>query len=259
MDSFIQNRNVKTTKDADLFGRKVSKGASVRVISSVGDYNGFKMRVPPPEFEALFLDHALSASILASELKSKIRCSKSTEDGMYEIEIDSENYLKFFEFSQNFMASIAFSISALESWANNTIQSYVTDDYKPVLMEIEVEENRNKKILKEFSNLIPSNRKFSIQRKVFRVIPIILNCGELSEHNKVRKEISTLIEDRNTIMHMQDNINERTKINFAVSMFKRDNFYPVDLVVRYFNLLYKNAGSKPKWLIDIVEKRKRFK
>lgn len=259
MDRFIRDRNITVVEDTIVFGHQIKKGSKITIVSTAGEYNGFKMRVPPPEFEALFFDHALSAALVARNLKKQISIITSDFDGMPAIENTDKNYLTFFEFSQNFMASIAFTLSALESWVNNTIQSHVDEKNQPVKIEIEVEQKGKKRTISELNTLIPNNRDFSISRKIFRVIPKILNVKELSEHNKLRKELNDLVEERNIIMHMQDDAQQRNKINFAVSMYKRDDFYPIDLVLQYWNKMYYGTESMPMWISDMIKRRDALK
>ena len=53
IDHFVEDKNIKVAEDAILNGRTIDAGSKLIAVLRQGQYSGIKMRVPPPEFEAL--------------------------------------------------------------------------------------------------------------------------------------------------------------------------------------------------------------
>lgn len=96
MDHFLEDNNVKVTKDSEIDGQIIKAGSKITIISQQGVYSGTKMRIPPPEYEALFIFLALKSAEKAEETKKKIEISKSSFDGLSEVDLDDNNQKSFF-------------------------------------------------------------------------------------------------------------------------------------------------------------------
>lgn len=147
MDHFLEDKNVKVTKDSEIDGQIIKAGSKITIISQQGVYGGTKMRIPPPEHEALFIFLALESAEKAEETKKKIEISKSPFDGLFEVDLDDNNQTRFFFMCQHAMAAVAFSISAIESWANKSIAVYGIKNGQPIELTLERPDKPARKVM----------------------------------------------------------------------------------------------------------------
>ncbi|EGQ8037390.1 hypothetical protein ACXIU3_23275 [Vibrio parahaemolyticus] len=251
MDHLLEDNNISVTHDTVLpSGHLVKAGSKVTTISSQGEYNGYKMRVPPPEFEALMFFNALEAAFKAEQMKKDILIQRSGFDGMFEIDTSEENMQKFFAMCQQAMAAITFSISAIESWVNKSFVLHGKVDGKPTQLRLE---RPNKTAREIFSDKIASDHSIPIRPKLFQLAPQVFNVPPLKEHSSLRKAVSELVDERNIVMHMQSSLTisslEFDRVSYAVKLYKVSAFHGPEQILMYFNYIYeKSALPTPLWL-----------
>jgi hypothetical protein len=249
----IEDPNIKLTEDTDVFGTLHEKGAKITIVSKQGEFNGRRVRVPPPEFEALMLQTAVSSASKAADCKKSIRYSESIIDSILALDIDDENHLKFFEFCKCSMSSIAFSVSAAESWANKSIASLGEKNNEPMKLILERPGKSDREVL---SNSVASDRSVLLVPKLFQLVPQVFGVEKLRESSTLKKNIKELIDDRNIVMHMQQKLTiekiERERTSFAVKLFSSDPFKPSEGVLKYMNYIYDHSSADaPEWLTDL--------
>ena len=123
MKHFLEDNNIFVKDDTEAFGFSIAAGSKVTLTSKQGNFNGLKMRIPPPEFEALMFFSAFEAAARAEVIKKMVKVNNSDFDSMLEVESSDDNHKNFFAVCQNSMAAVTFSISAIESWVNKSIRS----------------------------------------------------------------------------------------------------------------------------------------
>jgi hypothetical protein len=259
MDHFLEDSNIKVTKDTQLHDQIVKAGAKITIISKQGIFNGFKMRVPPPEYEALFISSALQSAAKAEEIKKMIKLSKSQYDGLYEVDIDEDNQTRFFQMCLNAMAAITFSVSALESWANKSIAIYGTKEGVPIELTIERPDKPDRKVI---SDKVASDQSIPIRPKIFQLVPQVFNSEPLTCHSTLKKEISDIIDERNIIMHMQQKLSlsnneEFERFSYAIKLYKTNAFVAPEAATNYMNYVYgKSNIEEALW---VTKARKKIK
>lgn len=266
MEHLIEDNNISITRDAVLpSGDFVKAGTKITTLSSQGEFNGFKMRVPPPEFEALMFFNALEAATNAESLKMSIKVVKSDFDGMSEIEISSSNRDLFFKMCQLAMAAVTFSISSIESWVNKSFVLYGEIDRKPVQLRLARPHKPDRLV---FGDEIAADLGIPIRPKVFQLAPQIFNVPPLKEHSTLKKEVGALIDERNIVMHMQAKLSidraELDRVSYAVKLFKVNAFHGPEKVLNYLNYIYeKSSITAPAWLAvankELKAQRKKLK
>jgi hypothetical protein len=257
MDHFLEDKNIKVAKDTKLYDKAVKAGAKITILSKQGVFNGFKMRVPPPEYESLFIDLALESAAKAEEVKKIIEISKSTYDGLYEVGIDGDNYTRFFRMCQNAMAAVTFAISALESWANKSIAIYGIKEGKPIELTIE---RPDKPVRKVMSDTVASDLSIPIRPKIFQLIPQVFNAEQLKYHSSLKKELGNIIDERNIIMHMQQkltlsNNEEFERSSYAIKLYKINAFIALEIVLNYMNYIYGKSNIDEALWITYARKK----
>ncbi|GEM77172.1 hypothetical protein [Vibrio sagamiensis] len=251
MDYLLEENNISVAHDTVLpGGHFVKAGSKITIVSSQGEYNGYKMRVPPPEFEALMLFNALDAAFKAMQMKKVILTQRSSFDEIIEIDTSEENMQKFFAMCQQAMAAITFSISAIESWVNKSFILHGKYDGKPIQLLLEVP---NKKPREVSSDKIASDRYIPIRSKLFQLAPQIFDVPPLKEHSSLKIAVSELVEERNIVMHMQSSLTinslELDRVSYAVKLYKVSAFHGPKQILNYLNYIYeKSALPTPLWL-----------
>ena len=262
MEHLLEDNNIFVTHESVLPDGQLAKaGSKITVISSQGEYNGYKMRVPPPEFEALMFLNALESAFKAELRKKEIKFHYCDSDGMFEIDISEENRQKFFEMCQQAMAAITFSISAIESWANKSFILHGKTDGKPLQLKLE---RPNKDPRYVFTDKIASDPSISIRPKLFQLIPKVFNVTPLKEHSSLRKTISELVDERNTVMHMQSKLSisglDLNRVSYAVKLYKVSTFYGPEQILKYFTYVYEQSHlPAPAWLSFASNKLKAYR
>lgn len=84
MEHLTEDNNIRVKDDCDLFGLPLKAGHKIICISKQGNFNGLKMRVPPPEFEALMFFTALESAAKAEVLKKVVVVEKSSFDCVFQ-------------------------------------------------------------------------------------------------------------------------------------------------------------------------------
>lgn len=251
MDKLVEDQFLKTEKDFTYGDQIAPAGSKIQIVSKKGEFNGYQMFIPPPEFEGLLLNSAIDSATKAFLLKKEIPLTTSSIDNLKEVEISSEAKRQFFQFCQQAMISSAFSISAIESWANKTIQLLGKDnDLKPLKLKFE-----NLKGKESFINSdeIASQRHITLVPKLFQLIPQVLNSKTLKPHSTLRQKLITVIEDRNAVMHMQQDLNIEEQLlkrsDFAVKMFIVNPFEAVTTTLKVIKYFYETSNhGQPDWL-----------
>ncbi|PSU55161.1 hypothetical protein [Photobacterium phosphoreum] len=266
MQHLLEDNNLSVLEDTILPCGQLAKGGSkVTIVSTEGEYNGYKMRVPPPEFEALMFFNALEAATKAEQLKKLIKINKSIFDGMPEVDTSSENMQTFFNMCQQAMSSITFSISSIESWVNKSFVLFGRKNGELIRLKLSRPDKSDRFIS---SDKVASDLGVSIRPKIFQLAPQIYNVPALKEHSTLRKSIKDLIDERNIIMHMQSNLTlndiDLGRVSYAVKLFKINAFEGPELILRYLNYIYeKSSISAPTWLEvanrDLKSRRKKIK
>jgi len=251
MKKFIEETNAFVTEDTILFtGQKVEAGARITIVSSQGTYNGMNMRIPPPDFEALMLFSAIESARKAEELKKDIIISQSDFDGMDQIETNNINHSNFFTMCQHVMTAVAFSISAIESWANKSFITHGVKSGEPIKLTMK-RPNKPDKII--FSNKISSDSNIPIRPKLFQLIPQVFNANPLKEHSTLKQSVISLVEERNVVMHMQSIVvidnDEFERISYAIKLLKVSSFNAPETVLKYITYIYdKSKINEPAWV-----------
>ncbi|MBN8704208.1 MAG: hypothetical protein J0M08_14200 [Bacteroidetes bacterium] len=261
MKHFLEHNNITVSHDTLLpNGLIIKKGSKVNTISSQGDFNGFRMRVPPAEFEALMLFNAIDSAQQAQLLKNEIKIIQSTFDGMKEIETSEDNMSIFFNMCQHAMAATTFSISALESWANRSflLHGRIGNEY----MKLNIQ-RPNKPEREVSADAIALDQQIPIRVKIFQLIPQIFNVIPLKTHSKLRNSISELVDERNIVMHMQAKLkisdNELDRISYSIKLLKTDATKSPINVLKYLNYVYKQSKINPPSWLEIAEKNLRIR
>lgn len=251
MDKLVEDEFLKV-KDDFIFGDQIAPaGSKIQIVSKQGQFNGLTLRIPPPEFEGLLLNTAIDSAAKAFLMQKEIPTIKSDFDGIKEVELTSDAKRQFFQYCQQVMISSAFSVSAIESWANKTIQLLGRGkNLQPIKLEFE-----NLKGKKSYfnSDQIASQRSITLVPKLFQLVPQVLNSKTLKPHSTLRKKLVTIIEDRNAVMHMQQDLNIDEQLikrsDFAVKMFVTNPFDSVSTILKIINFFYENSDNEqPDWL-----------
>ncbi|MEG3755323.1 hypothetical protein [Psychromonas arctica] len=251
MEHLIEDNNISVTEDTVLpSGHLAKAGSKVTTVSAQGEYNGFRMRVPPPEFEALMFFNALEAATKAELLKKTIKVEKSSFDGMNQIDISNDNMAAFFAMCQQAMAAITFSISSIESWVNKSFVIHGMRDGVPVQLKM-IRPNKPDRIIS--ADKVAADLGIPIRPKIFQLAPQIFNAPPLKEHSVLKKTVGDLVDERNVIMHMQAKLSinsiEFGRISYAVKLFKVSAFHGPEQILKYLNYIYeKSHQSSPLWL-----------
>ena len=261
MDHFYEDRNIKLSKDAELDGKIIKAGTKVTCVSRQGEFSGFKMRVPPPEFEALIFFSALESAAKTEMLKKKIKVIESQFDGLEEIEGSEENRSNFYTMCQNGMSSVAFSIGAIESWANNAIAIHGLENGKPTKLHLN-RPNKSDRIVS--SDSIASDSSIPIRAKLFQLVPQVFSSVPLKEYSTLKKQLGEVVEERNIVMHMQSKLSildqEVKRVNYAVKLFRTNAFFAPETVLKYISYIYKNSHIEEAPWVSIAKKElKTFK
>lgn len=266
MEHLIEDNNISITKDSLLpSGDFVKAGTGITTLSLQGEFNGFKMRVPPPEFEALMFFNALEAATNAELLKKSIKVGKSDFDRMAEIEISSSNRAIFFKMCQLAMAAVTFSISSIESWVNKSFVLHGEVNGKPVQLRLARPTKPDKLVL---SDEIASDLRIPIRSKIFQLAPQIFEVPPLKDHSTLKKEVGGLIDERNIVMHMQAKLSidrvELGRVSYAVKLFKASTFHGPEQILNYLNYIYERSSiAAPAWLAvankELKAQRKKLK
>jgi hypothetical protein len=251
MDKLVEDQFIKIEKDI-LYGDQIAPaGSKFQIVSKKGQFNGFEMFIPPPEFEGLLLNSAIDSAAKAFLMKKEITLIESTIEGLKEVDATSEAKRQFFQYCQQAMISSAFSISAIESWANKTIQLLGRDSaLKPIKLEFK---NLKDKIFYYSSDEIASQRGITLVPKLFQLVPQVLNSKSLKPHSTLRQKLISVIDDRNAVMHMQQDLNIDEQIikrsDFAVKMFVVNPFEAVTTTLKVIKYFYDNSNhEQPDWL-----------
>ncbi len=254
MEYFLEDNNISVKEDTEAFGFSISAGSKVTCVSKQGDFNGLKMRVPPPEFEALMLFSAFDSAARAEVIKKMVKVNKSSFDSMLEVEGSEANHKNFFSACQNSMASVAFSISALESWVNKSIEVYGLKDGVPTELTLERPGKPDRKVL---TSKVASDLRISIRVKLFQLVPQVFNVAPLKLHSTLRSNVSDLIDERNIVMHMQSKLSlenkELDRVSYAVKLFKASSFNAPDLVLKYVNYIYSKSDIQTASWVKVAE------
>lgn len=256
MEYLLEDNNITIAEDTDIFGISVDAGTKVIVVSKQGEFNGIKMRVPPPEFEALMFFNALESAAKAEVLKKMVCISKSSFDSLFEVSESESDRNNFFAACQNAMASVAFSISAIESWANKSIEILGQKDGKPTELTLQRPGKPEKKVL---TNKIASDIGISIRVKLFQLVPQVFSIEPLKEHSTLRKQLINLIDERNIVMHMQSKVTvsnqDMDRVSYAIKLFKINSFNAPELILKYLDYIYsKSLIDKTEW-ISVAHKK----
>jgi hypothetical protein len=255
MDHFLEDNNIKITKDIELYGRIARAGARIICVSKQGDYSGFKMRVPPPEFEALLFFTALESAAKAEVLKKMVAVSKSEFDGLQEVTDSVGNRSNFFAMCQNAMAAVAFSISAIESWANKSIAIHGLVQGQPSEL---VFKRPNKQDRRVMSDSVASDLGIPIRPKVFQLVPQVFSTAPLKDYSTLRHRLGEIVAERNIVMHMQHKPNIVDKkvgrVTYAIKLFKTNAFMAPETILNYVSYIYGNSKiEEPSW-VSIAKK-----
>jgi len=250
IDHFVEDKNIKVAEDTVLDGKVIDAGTKLNFVLRQGQYSGFKMRVPPPEFEALLFFNALESAAKAETLKKMIKVDKSTFDNLPQVDYEDQNRSIFFSMCQNSMASVAFSVSAIESWANNSIAIYGLNNGQPTELTMKRPNKPDRKIM---SNSVASDLSIPIRPKLFQLIPQVFSCPQLKDHSTLRERVCNVIEERNIVMHMQNTLSisdeEVERVNYAVKLFKVNPFTAPEAMLNYVIYIYEHSIiEEPQWV-----------
>ncbi len=265
IDHFVEDKNIKVTEDTELDGVTIDAGAKLNFVLRQGQYSGFTMRVPPPEFEALLFFSALESAANAETLKKMIKVEKSSFDGMIQINDEDSNRSLFYSMCQNAMASVAFSVSAIESWANNSIYLYGLKNGNPTELTLKRPNKSDRKVM---SDSVASDISIPIRPKLFQLVPQVFSCPQLKEHSTLRKRLGGIVEERNIVMHMQNTINisneEVERVNYAVQLYKVNSLMSPEVILSYITYIYDNSSiDEAQWVAvakkEIAKLKKKLK
>jgi len=255
-DHFVEDRNIKVSEDTEVDGRIVEAGTKLTFLLRQGQYSGFKMRVPPPEFEALLFFHALEAAAKAETLKKMIKVEKAEFDGLPQVSLEDQNSSTFYSMCQNGMASVAFSVSAIESWANNSIAIHGLNAGQPKELVLKRPNKADKKVK---SNLVASDPNIPIRPKLFQLVPQVYSCPQLKEHSTLRKRVGEVVEERNIVMHMQNTLRvldeEVERVNYAVRLFKVNSFLAPETILNYVSYVYEHSNIEEASWISVAKQQ----
>ena len=242
MEHFLEDNNISVKDDTEAFGFSFAAGSKITCISKQGDYNGLKMRIPPPEFEALMFFSAFEAAARAEVIKKMVKVTKSVSDSMLEVESNDDNHKNFFAACQNSMAAVAFSISAIESWANKSIEVYGLKDGNPTELILQRPGQSDRKVL---TSKVSSDLAIPLRAKLFQLVPQVFNVQPLKSHSTLRSNVNDLIDERNIVMHMQSKLSledqELDRVSYAVKLFKTNSFLAPELVLKYVKFIYSKS------------------
>lgn len=255
MEHLTEDNNLRVKDDCDLFGTPLKAGHKMLIVSKQGSYNGLKMRVPPPEFEALMFFSALDSAAKAEVLKKMVVVGKSAFDNMPEVEISDANKNNFFLTCQNSMAAVVFSVGAIESWANKSIELHGVIEGVPKELVVR---RKNKPETTILANLVASNPNINLRIKLFQLIPQIFSIEPLKEHSSIRDNVSCLVEERNAVMHMQSKLNisesEFDRVSYAIKLFKVNSFLAPETVLQYLSYVYSKSKIEPVLWFEVAKK-----
>jgi len=252
MDHLLEDINIRVSEDTEISGQIAKAGAKLTFLSRQGNFNGVKMRVPPPEYEALFIFSALESAAKAEVIKKLVDVTKSPVDGLYEVVIEDNNRERFFLMCQNAMAAVTFSISALESWANKSIVIHGIKEGKPTELIIQRPDKPDRKVM---SDSVASDLSIPIRPKIFQLIPQVFNTDQLKNHSTLRQDLSQIIDERNIIMHMQQKLSladkEIERVSYAIKLYKTKAFKAPDTVLNYMNYIYSRSDiEEAAWVVE---------
>ena len=265
IDHFVEDKNIKVAEDTVLDGKTIDAGTKITFVLRQGQYSGLKMRVPPPEFEALLFFNALESAAKAETLKKMIKVDKSTHDGLLQVDYEDQNRSVFFSMCQNAMATVAFSVSAIESWANNSIAIYGLNNGQPTELTMERPSKPDRKIM---SNLVASDPSIPIRPKLFQLVPQVFLCPQLKGHSTLRERVGDIVDERNIVMHMQNTLNisdeEVERVNYAVKLFRVNSFTAPEAILNYVSYVYEHSSIEaPQWVTlakkEIAKLKKKLK
>ena len=255
IDHLVEDKNIKVSEDTELDGVTIDAGAKLTFVLRQGQYSGFNMRVPPPEFEALLFFNALESAANAETLKKMIKVEKASFDGMLQINAEDSNRSLFYSMCQNAMASVAFSVSAIESWANNSMHIYGLKNGKPTKLTLKRPNKSDRKVM---SDAVASDTSIPIRPKLFQLVPQIFTCPQLKEHSTLRKRLGGVVEERNIVMHMQNTLNisneEVERLNYAVQLYKVNSLTSPEVVLSYLNYVYENSSIDEAQWVTVAKK-----
>lgn len=261
MEHLIEDPHLSVTKDTNVFGTKVLAGTKITIVSKQGDFNGLKMRIPPPEFEALMLFSAIDSAAKSEVLKKLVTVNRSKDDGVLEVSDTDTDKNNFFASCQNAMTAVAFSISALESWANKSIAVFGQKNGSPTTLKLERPNKQPKEIR---SDKVASDSGIPIKAKLFQIIPQVLSITPLKQHSTMREKIGSLIDERNVVMHMQPNLKlkdtDGNRASYAIKLFKTNALLTPELVIQFLEFNYSKANMEmPQWIEIAKEQVKSLK
>lgn len=251
MEHLLEDKNISLAHDVILPNGQLAEGGSkITILSSQGCFNGYNMRVPPPEFEALMFFNSLDAAVKAEILKKGIKVQKSNFDKIPEVDSSGENMKLFFAMCQQAMAAITFSIGAIESWVNKSFILYGTENGKVSQLKLERPGKPDRIIA---ADKIASDPSIPIRPKIFQLAPQIFNVQPLKAHSTLRNAVADIVDERNIVMHMQSSLSinnmELDRVGYAVKLYKISALNGPEQVLKYLNYIYQNSAiSSPSWL-----------
>lgn len=255
IEHFVENKGVRLKEDAVLHGNLIEAGTRLNFVLRQGKYSGFKMRVPPPEFEALLFFNAIECAAKAETFKKLLKIDKSSFDGLPEVNYESENRGIFFSICQNAMAAVAFSVSAIESWANNCIAIHGGKEGQAMELILKRPNKPDKKVM---SNSVASDISIPVRPKLFQLVPQVFMCPQLKEHSTLRKKVGEIIDERNIVMHMQNilSIDEKEveRVNYAVKLYKVNSFLAPETIINYVSYVYEKSEIEKALWVSVAKK-----
>ena len=258
---FIEDKNIRVSEDTIVGDTHVEAGTKITLLSRQGEYSGYKMRVPPPEFEALLLFHALDSAAKAETLKKMVVTENAPYDGMLQIELSDNNISNFHNMCQYGMAAAAFAVSAIESWVNNSLVIHGVKKGKPMELTLKRPSKPDKIVL---SDSIASDLSIPLRPKLFQLIPQVYSCQPLKEHSTLRKRIGHIIDERNIVMHMQNSLSLSNQVserlNYSVKLFKTNSFSAPETIIKYIQYVYDNSPiEEASWVSEAEKELKLIK
>ncbi|WP_032096114.1 MULTISPECIES: hypothetical protein [unclassified Alteromonas] len=242
MKHFLEDNNISVRCDTEAFGFSIAAGSKVTFTSKQGSFNGLKMRIPPPEFEALMFFSAFEAAASAEFIKKTVNVNKSEFDSMLEVESSDDNHRNFFAVCQNSMAAVTFSISAIESWVNKSIEVYGLNNGNPTELILRRPRKSDRKVL---TSKVASDLAIPLRAKLFQLLPQVFKVQPLKGHSTLRSDISHLIDERNIVMHMQSKLSledqDLDRASYAIKLFKTNSFRAPELVLKYVKFIYSKS------------------
>ncbi len=242
MKHFLEDHNISVKDDTEAFGFSIAAGSKITCTSKQGNFNGLKMRIPPPEFEALMFFSAFEAAARSEVIKKMVKVNKSAFDSMLEVESSDDNHKNFFAACQNSMAAVAFSISAIESWVNKSIELYGLKDGQPSELILQRPGKSDRKVL---TSKVASDLAIPLRAKLFQLVPQVFSVQPLKAHSTLRSNVNDLIDERNIVMHMQSKLSLEDqgfdRVSYAVKLFKTNSFLAPELVLKYVKFIYSKS------------------